>query len=254
MSKRNDRRAAEREVRKLAFQKLRQQPSQFAPAVSESSASPEPIALPEISEARRDANQANAQFSTGPRTRAGKARSSINALKHGLTSRTVVLAGEDQDEYVRQLDSYRLTHKPVGEEEYRLVQSLLDCQWRLDRMLRMESAIFYKGGNEFAGKFDEHTPAQREALILAEIYLKYEKSLRGLYLQEARLRRCREKDSAELLRLQTLRKRAEQLAADAAQPSPRPPQPCPSGQPLTTHGFDFSTHVYPTRPESGANA
>ena len=34
------------------------------------------------------ANRANAQASTGPRTAAGKARASRNAVRHGLTSRS----------------------------------------------------------------------------------------------------------------------------------------------------------------------
>ena len=33
---------------------------------------------------KRAANQQNAQRSTGPRTRMGKAQSRLNALKHGL--------------------------------------------------------------------------------------------------------------------------------------------------------------------------
>jgi len=38
-----------------------------------------------------EANRRNAQQSTGPRTDAGKKTSSLNALRHGLTSRIVVL-------------------------------------------------------------------------------------------------------------------------------------------------------------------
>ena len=44
-----------------------------------------------ISERRLQANRANAQRSTGPRTEAGKATSRRNALKHGILSRTVDL-------------------------------------------------------------------------------------------------------------------------------------------------------------------
>ena len=45
------------------------------------------------------ANLANAQHSTGPRTETGKAASSQNALKHGLTAKTVLLPGEDEAAY-----------------------------------------------------------------------------------------------------------------------------------------------------------
>ena len=43
------------------------------------------------------ANQANAQLSTGPKTTEGKASSSRNALKTGLTGRTMILP-KDQAE------------------------------------------------------------------------------------------------------------------------------------------------------------
>jgi len=42
-----------------------------------------------MSEARNIPNLNNAQRSTGPRTEEGKAASSLNSLKHGLTAKTV---------------------------------------------------------------------------------------------------------------------------------------------------------------------
>jgi hypothetical protein len=44
------------------------------------------------------ANLANARRSTGPRTSAGKARSRMNAWKHGLTAEKVVIPGEDAEQ------------------------------------------------------------------------------------------------------------------------------------------------------------
>jgi hypothetical protein len=48
---------------------------------------------------RATINQINAQKSNGPRTEAGKERSSLNALRHGLTARTAVLDSENQTDY-----------------------------------------------------------------------------------------------------------------------------------------------------------
>ena len=47
--------------------------------------------------AQIEANRRNAQKSTGPKTERGKARAKLNAIKHGLTARTImsVLPQED---------------------------------------------------------------------------------------------------------------------------------------------------------------
>ena len=51
------------------------------------------------SPARLTANVANSQHSTGPRTQEGKARSSQNACKHGLSAREVIIAPGEQEEF-----------------------------------------------------------------------------------------------------------------------------------------------------------
>jgi len=48
-----------------------------------------------------EANRRNAQQSTGPRSEIGKQKSSLNALRHGLTARVVVLPTEDLAAYQR---------------------------------------------------------------------------------------------------------------------------------------------------------
>lgn len=53
-----------------------------------------------MSDDRAAANRANARKSTGPRTAAGLARSSMNAVRHGLRTDAVVPAlGESPEEF-----------------------------------------------------------------------------------------------------------------------------------------------------------
>ena len=61
-----------------------------------------------------EANRRNAQQSTGPRTEIGKKTSSLNALRHGLTSRVVVLPSEDLVAYKKFSDEYLASLLPKG--------------------------------------------------------------------------------------------------------------------------------------------
>jgi hypothetical protein len=70
-------------------------------------------------EARTTTNQANAQFSTGPRTPEGKARSSQNALKHGLSARQLAIQPVDQEEFDELLAEYQAQINPRGAAQHR---------------------------------------------------------------------------------------------------------------------------------------
>ena len=48
------------------------------------------------SQAKILANRRNAKKSTGPRTKAGKRRAAMNALKHGMTAKLALMQDEDQ--------------------------------------------------------------------------------------------------------------------------------------------------------------
>ena len=91
--------------------------------------------------AQAAANLANAQQSTGPITEAGKAASSQNALKHGLTAKTVLLPGEDEAAYLKMCEGMFQSFAPAETPEKELVQLLCDTQWRLQRCGRIEAAI-----------------------------------------------------------------------------------------------------------------
>ena len=94
-----------------------------------------------VSVFRATINQANAQHSTGPRTESGKRRSSLNALRHGLTARTAVLPTEDAAAYEQHCRQFENEHQPATPTETQLVQELADTSWRLNRIPLLEAEL-----------------------------------------------------------------------------------------------------------------
>ena len=91
---------------------------------------------------RLAANRANAQKSTGPRTEEGKAVSRRNALRHGLTARTVVLELEDPEEFEQFRNRILEAFAPAEGSERLLTDELAGALWRLKRAQRIEAAAF----------------------------------------------------------------------------------------------------------------
>jgi hypothetical protein len=162
------------------------------------------------------ANQKNAQLSTGPSSTEGRAKSSLNAVKTGLTGRTVLLPGDDAAAYETHIASFFVRHQPVGDEEHSLVQSLADTEWRLLRIPALEFGIYAVGRIELAGEFAQEDADVRKHLIEAKIFLVYQRQLNNLSIQENRLRRHREKDLAALRELQENRKREQRILLNKA--------------------------------------
>ncbi|MGH9654450.1 MAG: hypothetical protein ACRD6B_13415 [Bryobacteraceae bacterium] len=168
------------------------------------------------SQAQIDVNRQNAQISTGPSTPEGKAKSALNAVKTGLTGRTVLLPSDDAAAYEEHVQRYAEDLQPAGPREHELVQALADNSWRTERIFSLEMGIYARGRMQFAAQFEQEDPAVRPGLIELETFLFYEKQLRNLNIQEARLRRHREKDMAELEKLQKERIQKEQNELEMA--------------------------------------
>ena len=78
---------------------------------------------------RIEINRANSLHSTGPKTEAGKRRSSMNAMKHGFTGQLVVMPDEDLELDQHHLKSFEDEYHPQGATEENLVQALADVSW-----------------------------------------------------------------------------------------------------------------------------
>jgi hypothetical protein len=98
------------------------------------------MSITSVSSSERAAiNRANSQFSTGPRTEAGKERSSFNALRHGLTAANPVLPSENPAAYEAHRSGFFDEYKPATPTEAQLVQELVDTSWRLNRIPALEA-------------------------------------------------------------------------------------------------------------------
>ncbi len=89
---------------------------------------------------RTQANRQNALQSTGPRTAAGKAASSGNAVQHGILSRHLILPGESRDEFDALLLQLMSEQQPVGTLEQALVERMAVALWRQRRLVAAETA------------------------------------------------------------------------------------------------------------------
>jgi hypothetical protein len=123
------------------------------------------------------ANKQNAAKSTGPRTADGKARSSQNALKHGLTARTALLPSEDPAEFAAFCEELFSFLQPQGALEEKLVDRAVSLWWRLQRIPAIEGALFdataeeneFIGMNEIYGGFQPTTESIKLGRVAATL-------------------------------------------------------------------------------------
>src|SRR6202167_2744492 len=101
-----------------------------------------PISSPRATPLDRTAiNRANALHSTGPRTDSGKQRSSLNALRHGLTAASAVLSSEDPAAYDAHRRGFFDEYQPATPTETQLVMEVADTAWRVNRIPGLEAAL-----------------------------------------------------------------------------------------------------------------
>jgi ABC-type transporter Mla subunit MlaD len=154
---------------------------------------------------RAEINRANSQYSTGPKTAAGKSRSSLNALRHGLTGQLVVMPTEDLQAYQRHLESFTDEYHPQGATEAHLVQALADTSWRLNRVAALETNLLNLSA---VGEGIE------DALAIAAAIESQSKTLATLSMHSQRLSRQFERTVTQLRDLQKTRRAEEKKEMD----------------------------------------
>ena len=95
-----------------------------------------------ISEKQQQANQQNAQKSTGPTTPEGKNAVRFNALTYGLRTRETILACENAKEYFDLWDELDADWQPQTRTERCYLETMVTSQWLLKRIADSETRIY----------------------------------------------------------------------------------------------------------------
>ena len=100
-----------------------------------------------ISQRKLEANRANAQKSTGPRTDAGKRRSSLNAQTHGLRARLstdALVCQHEREDFQLLADALHEELNPQSPLQHLLAERLALLAWKMRRTAAAEAALLDK--------------------------------------------------------------------------------------------------------------
>ncbi len=91
------------------------------------------------SAAQINANRTNSESSTGPKTEAGKAKSSLNAFKHGLASGKLIIEGESREDFNAMKNDLRFEYHPNTTTEEFLIEKMAMSLWFARRAMVAQS-------------------------------------------------------------------------------------------------------------------
>jgi hypothetical protein len=205
------------------------------------------------SELKSETARINGAKSRGPTTDAGKEISSLNALKHGFTSRkTLILKTESPDEYREFLAEHIAIHQPATPPELELVDQMAIARWRIRRFVGAETVLIdceMTRNHEKVAK--EFGPTDSDVHLAMAIRSLADESrcLSLMSRYESRLQRVHDKAYAALRELQHLR---------TSQPSTPPDNPSVSAgasdtpNPSVSEGTSPSNTISPIEPSTPA--
>jgi hypothetical protein len=153
---------------------------------------------------------------TGPRTEAGKATSSRNAIRTGLYAARDFIRPGEEEEYAQTLIKLMDELTPEGTLEQTFATEIMGAHWRLRRCRLVEEAFSSIEDLDFDPMMDERTEKQQKSVdrARAQSHLILRRSI------------------AELKKLRTARTIPEQLQDQKPAPKPNPGLPS-TGLPST---------------------
>jgi hypothetical protein len=158
--------------------------------------------------------------STGPKTEAGKAKSSRNAIRTGLYAARDFVRPDEEEEYAQTLIKLMDELTPENSVEQTFATEIMGATWRLRRCRLVEESFSFLDDLDLDPMVDERTEKQQKSVdrARAQSHLILRRSL------------------DELRKLQKGRNIQEQLAGQIPTPKPAP-QPPPNAAPAGLSSF-----------------
>ena len=169
-------------------------------------------------------SRANGAKSHGPKTAEGREKSSQNSLNHGFTAKkTVLLACENPAKFQEMLGDYADTYQPRCPVEESLVNEMVACRWRMQRLRMIETALM---DSEMQRELPEAENPNDPGYRMAFAFRRLVDGSRAISLAsryESRLHRIHEHSHRTLRELQN----NPSVSAGAPEPTPAPIEPEP---------------------------
>jgi hypothetical protein len=187
------------------------------------------------SENQRNASRINGSKSKGPVSVEGRARSSRNSIRHGLSSKIVVLPHENRTAFEDLRDSYVDDFQPANQSQHDLVETMVAARWRLNRLVETEAKIFememLRHDDDIEKEFENTIQVEKVAWVFDHL-ANHNKSLQLLIRYEGSLNRSYERAYKQLKEMQKDRppqQNEPEPAPIAVLPPPiSAPEKCPS--------------------------
>ena len=94
-----------------------------------------------VSQLKSETSRINGAKSRGPKTARGRANSSMNAIKHGLTAKTLILQNESKDLFLEMFNGYFDLVRPANQIEINATSDIVAARWRLSRVWAYQTAV-----------------------------------------------------------------------------------------------------------------
>src|SRR6266540_1598642 len=177
---------------------------------------------------KSDTARVNGAKSHGPKTAEGRAKSSRNATKHGLSSRNpLVLECENEDDFQAVHEQQMEIHQPATPAEKDLVDQMVAARWRILRLQSIETDVL---DTEMRRRQENQRERGRDDIIrLSNAYTTVADNSRAMALAsrcESRFTRIYQSSYKILRELQAARAKqsTQPVAPEPTQPEPPPPE------------------------------